>query len=312
MTDSDRHEVREWIRTTRRGLCHHRPATIELDEDFQAKLAAYVIETNEFLGTDVVDCGGDLVFCGVRIVSDTPHSPFLRAILSEPDRDLPRLIYADYLDDRHEHARAEFIRVQVELARTSEPELHCIGYIGKTAEENNRLNCTQCKREEKECRYHQLRARERELLNPIYAKDGWPVGFAEYRRGFAEEITCSWEDWIRLLTVEYWTAPGSPTGALRTFADAIRAATPLRKVRLTTEPGFYVGEGTSGNPSLFLQGHGTHGYQLVDPDAPPSQEQRKQLLDDVYPGIEFELPQPGGLSATTIPRLVNRMMQTTQ
>ena len=38
-----------------------------------------------------------------------------------------------------------------------------------------------------------------------------------FRRGFVEEVACSWDDWVR-------------------HADAIRAATPLRKVRLTTWP----------------------------------------------------------------------------
>jgi uncharacterized protein (TIGR02996 family) len=43
--------------------------------------------------------------------------PFLRAITDSPDDDLPRLVYADYLDERGDHDRAEFIRVQCELAR---------------------------------------------------------------------------------------------------------------------------------------------------------------------------------------------------
>lgn len=42
---------------------------------------------------------------------------FTRAVLARPDDDLPRLIFADWLDERGESERAEFIRVQVELAR---------------------------------------------------------------------------------------------------------------------------------------------------------------------------------------------------
>jgi len=41
-------------------------------------------------------------------------------ILAEPDEDLHRLAYADWLDEQGEHARAEFIRVGCELARTPE------------------------------------------------------------------------------------------------------------------------------------------------------------------------------------------------
>src|SRR3954468_11511865 len=41
---------------------------------------------------------------------------FLRAIIAAPDDDLPRLVYADYLDERGD-PRGEFIRLQCELAR---------------------------------------------------------------------------------------------------------------------------------------------------------------------------------------------------
>jgi uncharacterized protein (TIGR02996 family) len=41
----------------------------------------------------------------------------LAAIRQAPDDDAPRLIYADWLDEHGQPERAEFIRVQVELAR---------------------------------------------------------------------------------------------------------------------------------------------------------------------------------------------------
>ncbi len=40
----------------------------------------------------------------------------LAAILAEPEADNLRLIYADWLDDHEQESRAEFIRVQIELA----------------------------------------------------------------------------------------------------------------------------------------------------------------------------------------------------
>lgn len=46
---------------------------------------------------------------------------FLAAILDKPDDDGPRLVYADWLEERGETARAEFIRVQIELARDAIP-----------------------------------------------------------------------------------------------------------------------------------------------------------------------------------------------
>jgi uncharacterized protein (TIGR02996 family) len=42
---------------------------------------------------------------------------FIRAIRAHPDDDLPRLVYADFLEERGDAARAEFVRVQIELAR---------------------------------------------------------------------------------------------------------------------------------------------------------------------------------------------------
>jgi uncharacterized protein (TIGR02996 family) len=44
--------------------------------------------------------------------------PFLAAILDAPDDDAPRLVYADWLDEHGDSARAEFIRLDIQLART--------------------------------------------------------------------------------------------------------------------------------------------------------------------------------------------------
>jgi uncharacterized protein (TIGR02996 family) len=43
------------------------------------------------------------------------EAPFLQAVIDQPDEDGPRLVYADWLDEQGESARAEFIRVQCEL-----------------------------------------------------------------------------------------------------------------------------------------------------------------------------------------------------
>ena len=50
------------------------------------------------------------------------REPFLKAIFAAPDDDLPRLVFADYLDERVDHAWAELIRVQCELARAGYPD----------------------------------------------------------------------------------------------------------------------------------------------------------------------------------------------
>jgi uncharacterized protein (TIGR02996 family) len=45
----------------------------------------------------------------------------LRAICAEPADDTARLVYADWLDEHEQPERAEFIRVQVDLARVTPP-----------------------------------------------------------------------------------------------------------------------------------------------------------------------------------------------
>jgi uncharacterized protein (TIGR02996 family) len=47
----------------------------------------------------------------------------LAAIREAPDDDAPRLVYADWLDEHGQPERAEFIRVQCELARSELPAL---------------------------------------------------------------------------------------------------------------------------------------------------------------------------------------------
>src|SRR4051812_14383873 len=47
----------------------------------------------------------------------TDRATFLAAIAAAPDDDLPRLIFADWLDEHGEPDRAEFIRLQCAITR---------------------------------------------------------------------------------------------------------------------------------------------------------------------------------------------------
>src|SRR5262245_5515961 len=84
---------------------------------------------------------------------------FLRTIREHPDDDGPRLVYADWLEERGECDRAEFIRVQCELEQSPEDE-----------------------------RYGDLVRREAELLERHRETwfGEWPGIFAQIRRGFLE------------------------------------------------------------------------------------------------------------------------------
>ena len=50
------------------------------------------------------------------------HDAFIQSIRDAPDDDVPRLIYADYLEEHGDPVRAEFIRLQCQIARQREDE----------------------------------------------------------------------------------------------------------------------------------------------------------------------------------------------
>jgi uncharacterized protein (TIGR02996 family) len=90
------------------------------------------------------------------------HEAFLQAVIESPDDDAPRLVYADWLDEHDDPARAEFIRVQCSLARMPAGDL----------------------------RRPALQQRETELLGQygwVWAEGlGRQVSEWRYRRGFIE------------------------------------------------------------------------------------------------------------------------------
>jgi uncharacterized protein (TIGR02996 family) len=98
------------------------------------------------------------------------HDALIQAIRDAPDDDAPRLIYADYLEEHGDPDRAEFIRLQCELARRP--------------------------RDEDDSVWQQLESRQRALLKA--REDAWlgdvvdirkdPIIFNfHFRRGFVEE-----------------------------------------------------------------------------------------------------------------------------
>src|SRR5690348_667092 len=92
----------------------------------------------------------------------TEDEAFLQDVLAHPDDDTPRLVYADWLDEHGDPDRAEFIRLQIELARM----------------------------EEWDARWPDLKRREKQLLAAHARKWGEGIGRKvyghEFRRGFLE------------------------------------------------------------------------------------------------------------------------------
>ncbi len=103
---------------------------------------------------------------------------FLQDILDGPDDDAPRLIYADWLDDQGQAERAEFIRVQCEIAKLSE---------GPRRRDLER-------REQALWSAHGWRwlAPFRPLcVDPFAASQ---VQFPRFRRGFLEVLSLTWKE----------------------------------------------------------------------------------------------------------------------
>jgi len=94
---------------------------------------------------------------------------FLQAIIDEPDNDMHRLVYADWLEDRGD-PRSELIRLQFELESLRE-------------DDPRRL---------------ELSNRERALLH-AHQRNWFPVGYLShwcYRRGFLDSVTMTTNDAI--------------------------------------------------------------------------------------------------------------------
>jgi uncharacterized protein (TIGR02996 family) len=229
----------------------------------------------------------------------TLPAEFLAAVIAAPDDDNPRLIAADWLDERGD-VRGEFIRVQVELARTPEPAVTTQGRIAADDVDDMRSRCRRCREVPAGlCRWHELCRRERELLDrytfgfiaapsvphrawrldsdPLCADDPAFLG-CTFRRGFIESITCDWASWLIAHEHVYWH-PDQPR-------DCPPGACPLREVRLTTWP----------EPSWLLSRDEMWRIAEMQVDATrPRNWMTHQVLAAEWPGITFELPARNGL-----------------
>jgi len=127
---------------------------------------------------------------------------FLAQILDNPDDDITRLAYADWLmeqGDPASAARGEFIQVQIQLYRRTEGLGNPTDWIDAA-------------------RVPQLKAREQELLGTHLITWASPVAGLvdayQFRRGFIEQITCE-------------------SGKFLRNAEALFRAAPVQRARLT-------------------------------------------------------------------------------
>jgi uncharacterized protein (TIGR02996 family) len=117
----------------------------------------------------------------------TPHDVFLADIIAHPEDDTPRLIYADWLEDNGQPERAEFIRLQLELAKPADDG------------------------QSDPVRGQELQAREQQLLREHQKEWVRPLeGLVEscwFRRGFIEDIHVQAEDFLAGAGAIFASAP---------------------------------------------------------------------------------------------------------
>jgi uncharacterized protein (TIGR02996 family) len=145
------------------------------------------------------------------VYAEPEYAALIAAVRADHEDDVRRLAVADWLAERGEHDRAEFVRVQVEVGRVN-PAQHAV-----------RCNCKGC----------QLRRREDDLLTRLAdhfrpaVPWSWAVGLylrsrcdtpqSAVRRGFVEAVTCPADAWLR-------------------HGDTLYRREPVAAVTLTTVP----------------------------------------------------------------------------
>lgn len=180
----------------------------------------------------------------------TEHEPFIQAIVADPGNDVPRLIYADWLDDRHECSRAELIRVQCTLARMGPKPSHALC--------QGDPRCLACLWEKKGGIQLQDRAEELILMHDNTPSGGcwwhYPLPHGEdiaeweWHRGFVEGFNVNWHCWVEV-------------------QKRLRKWLPIKQVYLRSWP----------------QKPDNTSYNL-------SPNKLRLALGTIYPGIEFDFP----------------------
>ena len=167
----------------------------------------------------------------------------LRAILENPADETLRLIYADWLEENGESERAEFIRVQIELAiavETPRTELRIRAL--------RRSEASLLARNEHVWRRPLLSAR----VHDGEGRSSWQWQ-CEWRRGFVASVSCSLSDWCgepcescggrgesptyRYKTLSSVGGDACPdchgTGRINAHGPQIVAVQPVEEVRIT-------------------------------------------------------------------------------
>ena len=185
----------------------------------------------------------------------TERDALLAAILSPPKDDTPRMIYADWLEDRGEVERAEFIRVQCELARIGSPKCNqpekC--YYANACEHG----CGGARRDELIYRERVLWMSETARIAPLFPdifknvmRFACPTASnaqhsLTWSRGFISSVTLSWSDFLRHHAALIWSPRQTVSTCISVIADNNQQAQ------------HYIREARIGN---WVYGHSLSGF----------------------------------------------------
>lgn len=137
--------------------------------------------------------------------TDTTRLAFLRAILSDPGDDLPRLVYADWLDENGEPDRAAYIREGIEYANWFDPHEQA----PRAIDARKRLACLLTHwwpqgwpiRPAPGDDYLYL---HNSLGAAVLSATDSPGHRAVLHRGFVSKVVCPAEVWLRHADELYW------------------------------------------------------------------------------------------------------------
>lgn len=211
----------------------------------------------------------------------TDGPALLATILSQPDDDTPRLVYADWLEEDDQPERAEFIRAQCRVAVIT----RSLRDAGSPADLSDECGIEGC-----ECAARTaLRRRADELLSihggrwlglgaadwvssspgVITRPNGWRNETYTFARGFASAVSHSWEWWAE-------------------HADALLAREPVRAVTLTTMPEIEFRGSEAGRTRDVCRLSGRTWRPIPHGDGERSRT--KVLCEWEWPGVTFTIP----------------------
>jgi uncharacterized protein (TIGR02996 family) len=234
------------------------------------------------------------------------EAALLAAVRADPADDLPRLVYADWLEERGEVERAELIRVQVELSLLQAAS--SVDYAYCAAGGSDKTSCRTCNLKQRECELLEelapslfpdaVKVNRRWVTDRNWGEVPWlepclsdATSPAQYlfRRGWASEVRCTLTEWVgQPCSCACTRHPESGaightrcggTGRIAGIGPAVCAAHPVERVEVTDR------EPWQERPDVFgwwRQGGEPGGGEDDESDLPPAVFEEVAARDPDY------------------------------